>query len=406
MKNNKEFKELSRSDEISSIIYALIATVKSSNHIKKRLDFDVVDFVIGSMYDLEFPIYKNLEFITRDGGARYILNDVSSYRLSKDFDTSTLFTLKRLFSKYGCKNKEEIIKFIKGICNNPNINLYDFDEIKKALMAYETYYKNGITISEWPDEQKLISDYKASKSTIKKNDIKTYNYVDIAHDNGTIAYSTPHAKNINSCLLFVANGITNVDEDSAAYMCYEMINEWYFNSNPYDDNFENELSNYIEYINKRIVEYLKENNQNSTASISLSIINEDKTYICSIGDTRVYIIKDNHIIRIVRKETYLDEEENSIISLPVDFALSIPSGFIGLDKYNSTKYNPDFKTINSKEIDGVLILTPDVYRGMPEEDIDIFVSTFEDSELLKMLSMYKEPEKTNGYALYKKKRNK
>lgn len=406
MKNNEKFKELSKSDEVSSIIYAMIATVKSSNHIKKRLDFDVVDFVIGSMYDLEFPIYKNLDFITRDGGARYVLNDVSSYRVSKDFNVTKLYTLKRLFSKYGCKNKEQIIKFIKGICNNPSVNLYGFDEIKKALMAYETYYKNNIIISEWPNEQKLISDYKETKEKTQESSSKTYNYVDIVESNGTISYTTPHAKNINSYMLFVANGISDINEDSAAYLCYEMINEWYFNSNPYEDNFEDELSNCIEYINEQIINYLKEHNHNSTASISLSIINEDKTYICTVGDTRVYTIKDNHINRIIRKETCLDEEKKSIISLPVDLALSIPSGFIGIDKYNTTKFNPDYKTIDSKEIDGLLILTPDVYRGMPEKDLDIYIATFEDSELLKMISMYKEPEKTNGYALYKKKRNK
>ncbi len=407
MKDYRVTKKLSSSDEISSIIYALLATVSSANHISNRPDFDVVSFVIGSMYDLDFPIYKHLDFITRDGGARYVMNDVSSYRIAKDFNSSILYSLNTLFSKYGCRCKEDVINFIKNICVNHNLESYNSAEVKKALMAYETYYKNRVIISEWPSDDKLLHDFEDSRNASKDVNYIIDNYVDIAHDNGTVAFSTYHARYPDSCMLLVASGIKDVNEDSAAYMFYEGMNEWFFNSNPYDDNFEDELASFAKYLNDKIIDYLKENRQNSTASMSLSIITEDKTFICSVGDTRVYTIKDNRLNRIIRKETYLDDIfSGSITSLPKDFALSFPSGYIGVNNFGIIKYNPDFDVLDSNDLDGILILTSDVYHGMPSEDLDVYVSTFDEPELLKMLSMYREPVRTNGYALYKKRSNK
>ena len=93
MKNVDETVQLSNDDEVSSIIYSALATYDKYKMTCDNLGFDPIKFVIGSMYDLEFPVYGHLDFVTRKGGARYIMNDVSSYRYTKGYSVDKLVTL-------------------------------------------------------------------------------------------------------------------------------------------------------------------------------------------------------------------------------------------------------------------------------------------------------------------------
>lgn len=403
MKNCNEVIQLSNDDEVSSIIYSALSTYDKFKETINICDFDPVKFVIGSMYDLEFPIYSHLDFITRRGGARYIMNDVSSYRYAKGYTVDKFITLKRLFSKYGCKNKNDVINFIINICDNPDINAYHFDEIKKAIIAYNLYYKNDIIISSWPDDNKLYKDFVFSRSFSKKKGEFLDSFVDVVDNNDTIAFTCTHNRYPDSKLLVLCNGRENIDEDSAAFDFYEELNEWFNKVNPHVSNFDEVFASFVCDANNRISEKSIKNRSFSSTSASVVIITGNNSYVLSIGDTRTYFFKDGNINRVIRDET-LTESFTTSSTIPMfdDFLSTFPSSSIGYSSFVNAEFKPEIAVIPTSSIDGFLSITRDLYNGIDDKDLEVLWNTFDSSDLLKSITYQIIPSKTNGLVLYRK----
>lgn len=397
MKNLDEYARLSSEDEISSILYSLLVTKDKIDRYKNRNNF--IEYIINSMYDLDFPIYKNAEFVTREGGARYIMNDVSSYRKAKDYPVDDVFTLEDLFSKYGCKNKEDVINFILGIVSNPDIDSYHYDEIKKAIIAYNIYYKNGVIISSWPDDNKLYKDFVYNRSFDYSDGSFLDSYVDVATVNDTKAFSCTHIRYPDSKLLVLCNGYGDLDSDSAAYDFYECVNEWFNNINPHSNNFQDELSNFIYYTNDKIKKKSIKNGSFSKASVSVIISTHLYSYVVTMGDTRVYCYSDGKLSKIRRDEN-LAQVKDTDFEIPLfnDFLSTIPKGCIGYNNY----FKPDFNVLPSDKVDGFLAVTSDIYNNLSDDDLEMFWNTFSSDDLLKMITYQIEPSRTNGLVLYRK----
>ena len=373
MKKKEIYNNLNDEEELSALIYSLITTADSI--FKKQRNFkkyNPIKFLITALYNEEIPVYKHLEFVTRKGGARYVMNDVSSYRKAKDYEVEKIKIIKKLFKRFNCKTKEDIINFITHIYINRDKEIKEKNEIiKKALMAYQVYYKNNISLSTWPKDSQIYSDF--ISYTINK-DRKDKSFMDsciglgISKNYGSKVLKMNHLRYPNAKMLVIADGTGTIEEENAAFIFCEYINEWFWKSNPYEENYEEKLADTINLINYEI----GERDKDTEASISVVIITNEKTYISSIGNTRVYLVNDGNITKVPHKESLYDEliEKGKRIPFTKEYAQSIPYETIGHKIKEKNSCKPEVITVLTSLIDGIIAISYGVYQNASDQDIE------------------------------------
>ena len=401
MKNIEKYNELSDNNEIASIIYGCIAT---TDLIEKRqgkiTGFHPIIFLIDSLYNLNFAVYKNLDFVTRKGGARYVINDVSSYRKAKDFNVEKIKPISKLFEKYGCMTKEEIINFIYSIYLIRNNDILPEDPIiRKAIMLYQTYYKNNISINTIPKDSRVYMEYLMNK--LNKG-IKDNSYTSSLQKVGKTSITSQYTLNINNLkypdvkMMIVTDGTGSLEEENAAYKFCEYMNEWFWKCNPKKENFAANLKAAIKLINKKICD----DKNNKVTSASVVIITNDNLYISSIGNTRVYLIEDEKLLKINRKESLYDDiiEKNGIFPFTKEYAKKVPYDLIGKD-YD---LNPEVIKIDSSNITGVLISNSEIYQELSDITIENIIKNNNSEDILNQIESLVDDNISPAMAIYQK----
>ena len=362
MNNN----HLTADDEISSIIYACIATADDIEKKQGNLDsYNPISFLINSLYDLEFPIYKHLEFVINKGGARNIIKDVSSYKKARGNDIKNVNDLKHLFKRYNCKNKEDIIKFITSIYKIRDCDKVAKDSaIKNALFAYKAYYKNNINIYDWPSDEELYTDFINSVlfKTLGKDNSYMDSTVNIGTDYGNTKNTlTAHSlKNYGCKMMIVADGYGEVESDGYAYRFCEYMNNWFWQSDPEDNFFETYLIKAIGVFNNI---YL--NNKYQLFSAAVVIISPDKTFISSFGNVDTFLIHKRKIKKIENLKRAV-------------------------------------KTIPTKNIDNILISTKSISKNISNDDIKKIINSTNSNDIINAISYKIDDFSSNALAIYQK----
>lgn len=382
-------------NETSSLIYACLCTLDYNSNNRS-----IVNYIIDSLYNLDFEVYPHLNFFPDKGGARNIMNDVSSYRVSKGYKIKGFRDLNDLFSKYGCKDNNDIKKLIHYIYDNVD-NITEFDEvISKAIMAYKTYYKNGVSLEKWPNDINLYRDYFVNM--IKSHDDSSFTDVTINSTNNKSINSLNmnHIRYPEVKILALTSGEGLQEERNASYKFIDYINEWFNSSNPYSEEYEKQLENAIRKIDRRI-----SLNDNTNTSASVVIITNDKTYIISAGNTRVSLIENDSLFTIKRNENLYDDimSKNKILPFSEEYAKSIPIGTIGYNKDNIDKFNSKVDVVSTSLIDGIFITTSSIHDNISVEDLSMTLKYNTDEEVLDTLSiLYELYKSSNGIILWKK----
>lgn len=402
MREKNEIKVLNKNEEISSIIYACIASahyVESKNGSLNN--YNPINFIIDSLYDLDFKVYPHLNIIPDRGGARYIMNNVSSYRFSKGYKIRSLNTLKDLFKDYQCNNKNDIKKLINLIYQNRyNYNMFD-DNITKALYAFKTYYENNIIIQTFPNDIKLYRDYFVN--TIKQYNNDSFTDISINSQNSSIhSLNTNHILYPEVKMLILTDGFGKADEYNASYEFIDYMNEWFNKINPYEDNFKEKLENIVCDLNYKIGK-----NNKSNTSASVVVITEENTYIISAGNTRVHLVDKDGVKAVKRKESFYDEakENNLILPFSIEYAKSLPTGTIGYktDKYD--KFNSKTFVFPTNMFEGLLITTSDIHNYLSENELNAAIQYNDSDEVLDTLNeIYNLYKYNNGIILWEKKK--
>ena len=407
MKKKEEYKELTKEEEIASIIYSCITT---ADQIEKKYgnlqNNNPIIYLINSLSDLDFPILKDHELITRKGGARYVMNDVSSYRKAKEYDVKEVKTLDDLFKRYGCKTKEDIIKLINHVyCIRENKSMSKDQIIKEVLMAYQTYYKNNISVDTWPKEKEIYNDY---ISNITNQNIPDNSYMTSKSDIGSLNNSGSWSLTINHLryrdtkMMIIADGNGEIENENAAYTFCDLMNEWFWKSNPFSNNYKEKLKIAIKEINEKI-----KSDHKTYTSASVIIILPTTTYICSIGNTRVYIGKKGKLTRIERKETLYDDikenkKEITDIIYKEEYAKKIPVDVIGHSLRKNKELKPEI-TVIYEPVESVLAVSSAIYNSL--DDNHLSQAMKENSEEI-IDTIYSENgiHKSSAVALYQRKK--
>lgn len=403
MRNTEKVNVLSKEDEISSLIYACIASadyVNSKNNGLKK--YNPINFIIDSLYDLNFAVFPHLNVVPDRGGARYVMNDVSSYRFSKGYKIRSLYTIKKLFENYNCKSKEDIKRLINEIyMNRYDYNLYD-DTIRKALYAYKTYYKNNVTIEKWPSDLKLYRDFFVNMINGENN---SYTDVKINPQNRSIhCLNIDHLVSPEVKMLILTDGSGNSYEYTSSYKFIDYMNEWFNRVNPYDDNFKNQLEEIVKNLDIKLSK-----NEKTKTSASIVVIAGENTYVLSAGNTRVHFIKDSKVSSIDRKENFYNEAKENGLIMPFseEYAKSIAVGTIGFKKSKFDKYDSSAYVFPTSMIDGLFITTSDIHNYISDEELSAAVLNNCSDEVLDTLSeIYNLYQTSNGIMLWEKNKRK
>ncbi|MBR2840429.1 MAG: hypothetical protein IKF01_01000 [Bacilli bacterium] len=399
MRNTEKVNVLSKEDEISSLIYACIA---SADYVENKSNgfnnYNPINFIIDSLYDLKFEVFPHLNVVPDRGGARYIMNDVSSYRFSKGYKIRSLNTLKKLFEKYDCKSKEDIKKLLNEIYENRyDYSSYD-DTITKALYAYKAYYMNNVVIEKWPNKLKLYRDFFVNMVKGENNSFVDYK---INPQNRSI-----HSLNIDHIvypevkMLILTDGSGNSYEYTSSYKLNDYMNEWFNSVNPYDDNFKNQLEEVVKNIDLKFSK-----DEKTKTSASIVVIAGENTYVLSAGNTRVHFIKEGKVSSIDRKENFYDEakEKNLIMPFSEEYAKSVAVGTIGFKKDRFDTYDSNAYVFPTSMIDGIFITTSDIHNYISDEELSAAILNNSSDEVLETLSeIYNLYQSPNGIMLWEK----
>lgn len=406
MKKTSEYTRLSLDDEISSIVYATLCSVDKIERTYGRfMYFHPLVFIVESLYNEKFEVLKDASFITRTGGARYVMNDVSSYRKAKDFDVPEVAHLKDLFSRYGCSSSVQIINFIYELYVIRDSDEFIADDaIRKALMAYRVYYKKNISLSFLPSFKTVLADYMqvlnsdASKDVSYASSLSNFN----GSSSGNKAVNFEHLRYPEVKMMIVADGTGSVLDENVSYTFCDLMNEWFWKCHPYGSNFSSNLEYAIRDANNKI----GANNPNfDTSSVSVFVCTKDRFYISSVGTTRVYLIKGNHLEKIDRTETLYDELRSKGNAFAFDsFMSDIPADSLGLGLTDPSKCDAQVLSIPSYDVDGVLMLTKSVYDNISEDELEKIVFANESTSVLEKISDSLSLERSSSLAIYQKKK--
>lgn len=404
VKKVSEYRKLSPDDEISSIVYATLCSVSKLESIQGTFrNFNPLVFIVKSLYDENFPILGELSFITRDGGARYVMNDVSSYRAAKGYDVPEVNHLSDLFSRYGCSNYIDIVNFIYEVyLVRDSDELIGDDAIRRALMAYRVYYKNNISISYLPDF-KTVADENLrifNNSMIKRSDFVSSVSNFSGSSYGTKSVTFTHLKYPEVKMMIVADGTGDVLDENISYVFCDRMNEWFWNCKPYSSNFSHSLEDAITDINAQIS---LDNHALDTASVSVLVCTNKAYYVSSIGTTRIYLIKGNYLERIERPESLYDVSDSTADLSFADFMKGVPADYIGYGTVDSSKGNVRVLTLPSYDLDGALLVTKSVYDNISDEELESIVASTDSSSVLESISGRLPLNVSSSLAIYQKK---
>ena len=108
----------------------------------------------------------------------------------------------------------------------------------------------------------------------------------------------------------VADGLGghNAGEIASA-LCMDILREYFNISNQFFEDMKDEIKGIIEYANKRILEFSKENEETRGmgTTLTLCIVHEDELYIVHVGDSRCYMITADSIEQITTDHSLVSQ---------------------------------------------------------------------------------------------------
>lgn len=123
----------------------------------------------------------------------------------------------------------------------------------------------------------------------------------IRKNNEDVVIEVKHPKDASIHLLLLADGMGGKDHgELAAKYVAEKIEKWFIKKTPKTflnlEKVEDDLEKYINKINKEIIK--KHGLDEVGTTLSMSIVTKKETLNINIGDSRIYIYKNNRLIQI------------------------------------------------------------------------------------------------------------
>lgn len=208
--------------------------------------------------------------------------------------------------------------------------------------------------------------------------------------------------NENIKLLIVCDGMGgfNNGAEASKIVAEEIIN--WFNSYDFSlgfDNIETEIQKIIE--SARTI--IKKHYFMSGTTLTFALVGERETFICNVGDSRAYIIKDGSLMQVTRDDSevwekfYDRENPNDLYSYKKDDLRFLPGNNVLTSAVDDYVVPPVLNTfyISNNLYDSILLTTDGVTDILSDETIIRIFNETEDKDILDKLlyeSCYGDPD--------------
>ena len=214
-----------------------------------------------------------------------------------------------------------------------------------------------------------------------------------------------HPDNNNFKLIAVADGESSKvhSEEASNYTLYSLL-KWFEDLDSRYFKKPKELKELLE--NKlRIINYDLQNNLISNATtIALAIIGENNTIISTIGDTKIYLIKDDKIIDETKEDSYVRILCEKGLADPKTAKFHKAANILNYELGSSVNKEviSNNTRIISKDYDKLLILTDGITRLVDNDKIEKIIRNNNDKEIVNELvkTAKSEPVILDGIDLY------
>ena len=169
--------------------------------------------------------------------------------------------------------------------------------------------------------------------------------------------------------------------DVASQMAVDIIKKYEFN---FENNIFNEIQDLINLINNKIIKKGEENPEykGMGTTLSFALIYEKKLYIGHVGDSRIYLFRDNKLNKITTDDSLVNEliesgrlNPNEAFDHPQKHILTQA---LGIDK----DINIETEEVELKDEDLLLLCTDGLTDMIREEKIGEMISNHSDLNTL------------------------
>lgn len=211
--------------------------------------------------------------------------------------------------------------------------------------------------------------------------LQTVSHVGFGHKNcnedASIVLNHPKIDDLK--LMVVADGVGgSCHGEIAAQSFCRYMGDWFKHIDVDEANF---LPHMIKVADRLIYSDNKRAGIQSSTVASVVLITPENTHIATVGDTRVYIIKDEKLKRIERPETFYEKAliTGDFLGVDVERAKMMPEGYIGHGMPELC--NPDDLVIDN-DYDGILAITDGVYKQLSDEQLEKIILNCDLSEVV------------------------
>lgn len=188
-----------------------------------------------------------------------------------------------------------------------------------------------------------------------------------------------HPNNINLKFLAVADGVGGRESgEIASNFAISTLEKWFLNLPEETINNTRKLSKYltnmVQCINNCLY-VIKSYRTGCATTLTCAIINEKRTVIANVGDSRAYIVRENALEQITKDDSivwsYYEQGELTKEQLRFHKYRSLITKCIGTDY--GTK--PDITILENNTYDGILLFTDGVTDCLSDSKIEKLVHT-------------------------------
>ncbi len=208
-----------------------------------------------------------------------------------------------------------------------------------------------------------------------------------------------HPNNQNLKLLAVADGVGGRESgEVASNFTISVLEKWFYNLPEETINNTKKLSKYLTNIIKCInncLYVIKSYRTGCATTLTCAVINERKTIIANVGDSRAYIVKENNLHQVTKDDSlvwnYFEQGELTKEEIRFHKARSLITKCIGSD-YNT---KPDIILLDNSSYDGILLFTDGVTDCLSDSKIEKLVASKKQNLAQKIIkeAVYGKPSK-------------
>lgn len=350
--------------------------------------------------------------ITRVGGARSVFSKTSTYQnaVFKEDNLNSganqfvvsLPLIKILNEKFN--NQITYSKFDKNTAVEYFVNIYNNRDnpfcvndvcVNLALMAYNTYYKNDVSLQTLPELDDINKNYNKYCDSSKQNNdgyISASTNVGRRKNNQDSYICMRHPKNKDIKILAVADGMGgHKDGEEASNFVIKKLEEYFVNMPLSSFNRTNDvcrsLRDYLNQVNRELISRNERKCSDSGTTLTLAVVLKNKTIIYNVGDSRTYKSKDGNLCQVtddhsplwhLYKRGAITKEEFKVARGNNAITQAFGSTMDHLD-------NPDIKIIDNSEYDSLLLFSDGVTDLLSDNTIQIVNNNTPKEEIADML---------------------